>query len=145
LDIPDVKIEQVKRTVNQGFEITVSSTLKTGKCRQCGKETAHFYGYGNGVTLRHLPLFEMPVWIKHARNAISVLAVHIIRRVLKNAVGMTGKARIPRHEQWLLRDLLNSTITDVSMKRGIGEAVVEGILNRAISRQINWQTDSRDR
>jgi hypothetical protein len=32
------------------------------------------------------------------------------------------------------------TITDVSMKRGIGEGAVEGIINRPISQQLNWQS-----
>jgi transposase len=36
--------------------------------------------------------------------------------------------------------LINSTISDVSMKRGIGEAAVEGILNRHISQQVDWQS-----
>jgi transposase len=38
-----------------------------------------------------------------------------------------------------LRDLINSTITDVSMKRGIGEAAVEGIINRYIHQKVDWQ------
>lgn len=35
--------------------------------------------------------------------------------------------------------MINSTITDVSMKRGIGEAAVKGIINRHINRQVDWQ------
>ncbi|MSP27796.1 MAG: ISL3 family transposase, partial [Methylococcales bacterium] len=36
--------------------------------------------------------------------------------------------------------MINSTITDVSMKRGIGEGAVEGIIHRHMSQQVNWQS-----
>jgi transposase len=42
------------------------------------------------------------------------------------------------YERWLLRDLINSPILDVSMKRGIGKAAVEGVLDRHISQQVDW-------
>jgi transposase len=140
LDIPDVKIEQVKRTANQGFEITVSSTLKVGKCRQCGKETERFYGYGNEVTLRHLPLFEMPVWIKIRPKRYQCFSCTNHPTSIQECSWYDSKSpHTKAYEQWMLRDLINSTITDVSMKRGIGEAAVEGILNRHISQQVDWQ------
>jgi transposase len=140
LDIPDVKIEKITRTSNQGFEITVSSTLKTGKCRQCGKETEHFYGYANEITLRHLPLFEMPVWIKIRPKRYQCFSCTNHPTSIEECRWYDKKSpHTKAYEQWLLRDLINSTITDVSMKRAIGEAAVEGILNRHISQQVDWQ------
>ena len=39
-----------------------------------------------------------------------------------------------------MRDLINSTLTDISIKRGINVAAVEGIINRYIRQEVNWKT-----
>lgn len=44
--------------------ITVSSTLKGTPCKKCGRQLEAFHGYGQEITLRHLPIFERPVLIK---------------------------------------------------------------------------------
>ena len=44
------------------------------------------------------------------------------------------------YEQWILRDLINNTISDISLKRGINESAVEGLINRHISQKVDWQT-----
>jgi transposase len=47
------------------------------------------------------------------------------------------------YEQWLLRLLVNSTVTDVSCKLNVSEAVVSGVLERCIETSINWETVER--
>jgi len=42
------------------------------------------------------------------------------------------------YERYLLRQLVNSTITDVSHKAGIGYDVVRNVLERRVQQQVNW-------
>lgn len=64
LDIPDVKIEKFTQNAQQHFVVTVTSTCRHTRCKQCNKTIEKFYGYDKEITLRHLPIFEQPVWIK---------------------------------------------------------------------------------
>jgi transposase len=47
------------------------------------------------------------------------------------------------YEQWLLRLLVNSTVTDVSCKLNVSEATVSGVLERWIETSINWEMVER--
>jgi len=140
LDIPDVRLEKVESSTTKGFVLTVSSTLKGATCQQCGKVIDRFYGYGKEITLRHLPIFETAVWIKIKPKRYQCPDCDTHPTTTQTCSWYDSKSpHTKAYEQWLLRDLINSTITDVSMKRGIGEAAVEGIINRHISRQVDWQ------
>ena len=59
LDLPDVPLEQRPR-----LGIRVESTLNHTQCRKCGQSTSEFHGLDEPLRLRHLPLFEVPVYIE---------------------------------------------------------------------------------
>ena len=121
--------------------LTLTSTLKgtTSKC--CGKPIDKFYGYSNEITLRHLPILDKTVWLKIKPKRYQCPDCDNGPTTTQTCSWYDSKSpHTKAYEQWLLRDLINSTITDVSMKRGIGEAAVEGIINRYIHQQVDWQT-----
>ena len=64
LDIPDVTIEKISTPTENGFVITVVSSLEWTLCQHFGKRIDKFYGYSKEITLRHLPILDQPVWIK---------------------------------------------------------------------------------
>jgi transposase len=140
LDIPNVKIEKFDESPKKGFVITVSSELKGTTCQHCGKPIDKFYGYSKEITLRHLPILETPVWIKIKPKRYQCPYCDKGPTTTQACSWYDSKSpHTKAYEQSLLRDLINSTITDVSMKRGIGEAAVEGIINRHIHQQVDWQ------
>ncbi len=55
---------------------------------------------------------------------------------------MTGIRAIYHHtkvyEQFILRELINSTIVDVGLKQMIGEDAVLGIVDRHVSSEVGW-------
>jgi transposase len=131
----------VDTSTTKEFVLTVSSTLKGATCQQCGKVIDKFYGYGKEITLRHLPIFETSVWIKIKPKRYQCPDCDTHPTTTQTCRWYDSKSpHTKAYEQWLLRDLINSTLTDVSMKRGIGEAAVEGIINRHISQQVDWQS-----
>lgn len=139
LDIPDVTIEKLDTSIEKGFVITVTSTRKGTLCQHCGKLIDKFYGYSEEITLRHLPILEKPVWIKIKPKRYQCPYCNNGPTTTQACSWYDSKSpHTKAYEQWLLRDLINSTITDVSMKRGIGEAAVEGIINRYIHQQVDW-------
>jgi transposase len=140
LDIPDVKIEKFDASSKKGFVITVTSEQKGTICQHCGKSIDKFFGYSKEITLRHLPILETPVWIKIKPKRYQCPYCDKGPTTTQACSWYDSKSpHTKAYEQSLLRDLINSTITDVSMKRGIGEAAVEGIINRHIQQQVDWQ------
>ena len=139
LDIPDVKIEKFEGPTKQGFVITITSELNGTTCKHCGKFIDKFYGYGKEITLRHLPIFERTVWLKIKPKRYQCPDCDNGPTTTQTCSWYDSKSpHTKAYEQWLLRDLINSTITDVSMKREIGEAAVEGIINRHVHQQVEW-------
>jgi transposase len=140
LDIPDVQIEKLDTSSKKGFVLTLTSTLKGTACKCCGKAIDKFYGHSKEITLRHLPILDKPVWLKIKPKRYQCPDCDNGPTTTQTCGWYDSKSPHTRaYEQWLLRDLINSTITDVSMKRGIGEAAVEGIINRYVHQQVNWQ------
>jgi transposase len=129
LDIPDVTIVKIYTPTKKGFVITVASEQKGTLCQQCGKLIDKFHGYGKEITLRHLPILEKPVWIKIKPKRYQCLYCDNGPTTTQACSWYIPKSpHTKAFEQLLLRDLINSTVIDVSMKRGIGKAAVDGII-----------------
>ena len=60
LDIPDIEVRGIERSKNGDYHISVKST----KCKKCGKHIDKFHGYGKEISLRHLPILDNKVYIK---------------------------------------------------------------------------------
>src|SRR5690349_17254454 len=63
LGLSDITIESVKFTSAKEMIIAVISTRQEVLCRQCGRITDP-HGRGRELTLRHLPIFGKPTYIK---------------------------------------------------------------------------------
>jgi len=140
LDLPDVRIEKYEQT-QKGLVITVVSTCKNAVCRQCGQTIDKFYGYDKAITLRHLPIFEQPVWIQIKPKRFQCPYCTNGPTTTQRCSWYEPKSpHTKAYEQWLLRELINSTLSDVSMKRGISVEQIEGLIDRHINRQVDWST-----
>ncbi len=64
LDLPDVRVLEVSKTEEGTWLKRVESTLKGTSCLGCGKELTHFHGFDQPIRLRHLPVFEQPVYVE---------------------------------------------------------------------------------
>lgn len=139
LDIADVRIEKVETTAKGEFIITVSSTLTHATCHQCGKRIDKFYGDGREVTLRHLSIFDRPVWIKLTPKRYQCPECPKGPTTTQQCRWYDWKSpQTKAYEQWMLRELINSTVTDMHIKHGIGAEAVEGIINRHVAKQVDW-------
>ena len=144
LDLPDVRVLKVGKTKAGDWLIRVESTLKSTKCRKCGREITHFHGHDHAIRLRHLPIFEQPVYVEFRPK----------RYQCKDCQGKpTTTERLSWHElrspntkpyeQWLLKMLVNSTVVDVAKKLDTSEERVMGALDREITTQVDWSKFER--
>ncbi len=110
-------------------------------CRRCGRTIDKFHGYDNAITLRHLPIFDRPVWIrirpKHSQCPYCYKGPTTTQRCeWYDPESPHTKA----YENWISREPVNSTLSDVSLKRNLSVACIEGIIDRHIQRQVDWTT-----
>ena len=139
LDIPEVEILATEITDDGRIIVQVESTLETTRCGICGQEIACRYGHGQERTLRHLPVLNMTTYIKirpqrgqcrdceYEPTTTQVLEWYEERSPHTKA-----------YDEWLMKQLVNTTIEDVSMRENIGYDAVLGALDRQIETQVNW-------
>jgi len=139
LDIPEVEILATEITDDGRIIVQVESTLETTQCGICGQEIACRYGHGQERILRHLPVLNMTTYIKirpqrgqcrdceYEPTTTQVLEWYEERSPHTKA-----------YDEWLMKQLVNTTIEDVSMRENIGYDAVLGALDRQIETQVNW-------
>ena len=144
LDLPDVRILKVSKTKEGDWLIRVESTLKGTNCRKCGRKLTQFHGYDQAIRLRHLPIFEQPVFIelrpkrykcpdcRGKPTTTQRLSWHDLR-----------SPNTKPYERWLLKFLVNSTVVDVANKLDISEETVTGVLDRWVTIKVNWDKFKR--
>jgi transposase len=144
LNLPDVRILSPQRTAQGYWLIRVESTVEGTRCRRCGREIRDLHGWDVVIRLRHLPLFDVPVFLE-------------IRPKRYRCPYCTGnptttqrctwyEPRSPNtkaYEQWALRMLINATVTDAARKLGVSEETLDGILDRWIERAVDWEAWER--
>ncbi|ESA35925.1 transposase [Leptolyngbya sp. Heron Island J] len=139
LDLPDVRVLDVSKTDQGAWLIRVESTLNGTQCHQCGRQITHCHGVESAIRLRHLPLFETPVFIEFCPKRYRCPFCEGMPTTTQQL--SWHELRSPNtkpYEQWLLRMLINSTVADVARKLTISEETVAGVLKRWVPSQVNW-------
>lgn len=138
-DIPDVEIINSRVTADGKLLIQVESLLKMTRCGCCGQAIRCNDGHGQEIQLRHLPVLGMETYLlirpKRAK------CPHCWTEPKTTQVVDWYEQRSPHtkaYDEYLLKQLVNSTIEDVSLKENIGYDAVVGALNRQIEVTVNW-------
>jgi transposase len=139
LDIPHVEILKFERNDRGEFIITVTSKLKTTKCRKCKKEISKIHGYSDTIVLRHTSLFDNAVYIRIKLTRFMCEACDDNPTTTEQPDWFKrGSQFTNAYEDYLMRMLINSTILDVARKQGLTYDEVAGSLNRQIQAEVNW-------
>jgi transposase len=138
LDIPNVMIKGVEINEYGDYIISFESKSKTANCQYCGKEITKSRGTGREIKLRHLSVFDRHVYI----------CLRPKRFECPDCGGKTTTQELDWYEQnsphtkaydqRLVLQLINSTVSDVSHKEGVGYGAVEGAIKRCVSTRVNW-------
>jgi len=140
LDIEGVDIKEVIFTQQDEIVIVVESRIEGTKCHRCGQVITKYHGSGRPLILRHLPILGKKTYlsIKPRRYLCEHCKDHpTTTQVLPwyDARSSCTKA----YEKHVMLMLLNSTVIDVSCKEDLAYDVVEGILDRYMSQQVDWE------
>ena len=143
LDIPGLEI--ISQAVNSKGEIILSvKSLKTETpCHKCGKPATIRYAYAPEVTIRHLPIFDTPVYlvIKPIRykcsNCDDTITTSEVYDWCKKGTHITNGL-----SDYLMRQLIHSTVEDVTKKEKISYEKMELAINKSIATKVNWDAYS---
>lgn len=139
LDIPEVEVLNTEMTAENQLLIRVESTKKTTACGICGTEIECKYGHGQTIRLRHLSVFGLETYILVRPKRGQCLSCY--GDPTTTQIVSWYEQRSPHtqaYDEYLVKQLINSTIEDVSLKEEVGYDAVVGALNRLIEPEINW-------
>jgi transposase len=64
LNVPDVRVREARQTLKSAWLIRVESVAGGTTCRKCGERITDLHGLDAPLRLRHLPLFEVSVYLE---------------------------------------------------------------------------------
>ena len=139
LDIPDVQILQTQITAHGEFMITVESTLTSARCRRCGRELRRFYGLDKWVTVRQLPILGRPVYLRYRPKRYRCEECDGHPTTTQQLTWHSPNSpHTTAYDRYLLLQLVNATIEDVSLKERLAYDRVLGVLERCIATEVDW-------
>lgn len=139
LDIPDVEILQIEKNKTEDLIITVKSTNDSCLCHKCGREAKKAHGYGEVVILQHLSILGQKVFIRIRPARYQCEYCDDKTTTTEQASWYNRRSKFTKaYEEHLMRMLINSTVTDVSRKEDVSFDDIEGVLNRQIDKEVDW-------
>lgn len=139
LGIPNVEVLGTEITAEKELLIRVESTQETTECGICGQPIRCTFGHGQEIRLRHLSVLGLETYIVIRPKRGQCLSC--LHDPTTTQVVDWYQQRSPHtqaYDEYLLKQLINSTIEDVSLKEGVGYDAVVAALNRQIETEINW-------
>ncbi len=144
LNLPDVRVLSTQRTAQGHWLIRVESTVDGTRCRRCGREIRDLHGWDAVVRLRHLPLFDVPVFLEIRPKRYRCPSCTGTPTTTQRCTWYEPRSpNTKAYEQWALRLLINSTVADAARKLGVSEETIEGLLDRWIERTVDWSAWER--
>lgn len=139
IDIPDVEVLNTEISTDKKIIITVESRIETIECGICHQQINCNYGHGSEIILRHLPILEMETYIRiRPRRGICRNCLHEPTTTQVLSWYQPRSPHTKAYDEYLLKQLVNSTLEDVSLKENVGYDAVIGALNRQLDDEVNW-------
>jgi transposase len=139
LDIPDVRVLHTSVSEHGEIIITIESTKAGTQCRKCGKWITKLHGRDEWVTIRHLPAFGRPTYLRYRPNRYQCQDCEGHPTTTQ---GLEWRDRNSpnsfTYDNHILLQLVNSTVEDVSAKEGLSYDGVIGALERRIETSVDW-------
>jgi transposase len=139
LDLEGVEVEGIEFTDQGEIFITVTSTVDGTDCHVCDEKITDFYGQERKIILRHLPILGKPTYLKIQPQRYRCLDCKEHPTTTQKLPWYQSRSpHTQAYENHILLSLVNSTVTDVSIKEGIGYEAVMGIIDRHVSPEADW-------
>ena len=139
LDIPNVRVLSTEIQPDGRLVIRVESQVETTGCGICGRAIRCTFGHGQEIQLRHLPILELETYISirpRRARCLDCATEPTTTQVLDWYDQRSPHTKA--FERYLLKQLVNSTIEDVSQRENVGYDAIVGALNRQLDSQLDW-------
>ena len=144
LDLPDVRVVDIKMNKNGAYIITVESTVDHTHCHQCRRKISKPKGHGRAITLRHLPILGQAVYIRLRPKRFECPYCSNKPRTTQQLSWYKPKSPHTKvYEEQVLLQMVNSTVQDVAIKEKVGYEAVVGIIDRHIASRVDWNQFER--
>ncbi len=139
LDIKSLKIVSQSIDTQGNIIIEVKSKKDSTVCHKCQKPATKRYGTAPVIQVRHLPLLDTPVYLKIYPARYQCDSCEDGSTTTETYDWCSKGSNITKSlEKYLMRNLIHSTVQDVSKKEKIGYKALTSALNRQINQQVNW-------
>ena len=134
LDISDIEIENIELNGKGDVIITVRSTINVTRGHKCGRKINKPHGHDDAIMLRHLPILGRKTYIRICPARYRCTHCEGKPTTTQKLHWYEGRSPCTiAYDKHILLQLVNSTVSDVSIKEDIGYEAVMG-LSSAISR-----------
>lgn len=138
LDLPEVRVLKTELKKRE-IVITVESTRPYAVCSRCGEKTFEFHRYDDPIRVRHLPILEQRVLIELRPKRYRCPTCDDHPTTTQRCDWYEPRSpHTKAFDQSLLRQLINSTVSDVARKQAVSYDAVLGAINRGVARSVNW-------
>lgn len=139
LDIPKVDVIATKQTRDGQFIITVESQEETTTCGICKQTISCNYGHGQEIQLRHLPILGYETYIAiRPRRGQCPTCLHGPTTTQQLEWYEPRSPHTKAYDRYLMKQLVHSTVADVSLKEKVGYDAIIGALGRQVPTAVNW-------
>ena len=141
LDIKSLRI--VSQRVDKEGNIVFEVQSKKGQsiCRKCGKPATKPNGHAPKRRIRHLPIFDQPVYLEIAPARYICEYCDDKPTTTEQYDWVDRNANITKGlEEYIMRSLIHSTIQDVAKKEKLGYKVIQSTLDRLVASKVDWNS-----
>ena len=139
LDIKSLEVVSQRIDTEGNIVFEVKSKNDHSTCHKCGKPATKPNGRAPIRRIRHLPIFDQPVYLE-------IVPVRYICEHCDDHPTTTEQydwtdrnATITKGlEEYIMRSLIHSTIADVSIKEKLGHKVIQAALDRLVAGHVDW-------
>jgi transposase len=143
LQIENVEVlnsEINEREISMEVEISYNYAI----CHKCGQKATEFHGYGETLRLRHLPVFNRPVYLYLRTKRFRCLNCDDHPTTTQRGDWYDAQAHCTKaYAEYLLLEIVNSTLIDVARKQGVAYDVLRGLVERYVSDEVEWSQFER--
>ncbi|MGH8656457.1 MAG: ISL3 family transposase [Gammaproteobacteria bacterium] len=138
LNLPDVRVFNVEISKRE-IRCDLESTRGFAICHRCGERATKFFEHGETFMLRHLPICERKVTLYLHTQRYRCLYCEGQPTTTERGDWYDSRANCTKaFADSLLRDLVNSTISDVADKHQVPYGCVRGLLTRYVRGEVDW-------
>jgi transposase len=139
LDIESLEIISQSTDTQGSIIFEVRSKKSHSTCHKCGKAATKRYGKAPKLKIKHLPILDTPVFlvIRPIRYECEHCDDH--PTTTEQYDWCDRRSSITKGlEKYIMRNLIHSTIQDVSRKDGVSYETVESALDRQVNQEVDW-------